>query len=195
MRVLAFDQSLTSTARVVLEESDGRLSLIEKSVFQPKTRGIRRIVDIRYWMFMSIEGWKPHLIVRELHNQRQFGAAAALQGLAALIDVMCDELEFLKEDRYAMITAGTWKKFCVGKGNLKKDTAYLIHLNKFIKNNPFLNVHADFSVTNDNIADAICLAITGWAARKLKTGEDIKISDMQKDTLQKAIPVMFEYNA
>ena len=196
MRILALDQSLTATAGVLLEtNSPDQLVLGDQYLCRPKGRGIYRMMEIRTWLDLIIGKCKPCLLVRELHSMRQFGAAGALQGLAAIMDMLAYENDYFTSSNYAMIGPGTWKKFCTGKGNLKKDTAYLMKLNKFFEETDWLLTEPGFEVANDNIADAICLGITGYFARQLKLGEEIPTTKPTATALSKTIDQIFDYGS
>ena len=194
MRVLSFDQSLTATAAVLLEEnSPGVLVMGQQWMCRPKGKGIYRMMHIRAWMDSVVRECQPDMLVRELHHMRQFGAAGALQSLTAILDMIAYEGSFLEDYKYAMIAPGTWKKFCLGKGNFKKDTAYLMHLCKFFNATGFLLTEPCFEVDDDNLADAICMGITGYNARQLKKGQGTIAAKSALTALEKTTEKMFEY--
>lgn len=196
MRILAFDQSLTATAAVLLEtEAMETLAIREQWICRPKNSGIYRMMEIRGWMDSILRRASPDMMVREMHHMRQFGAAGALQGLSAVLDMLAYEQNYLELFKYAMIAPGTWKKFCTGKGNLKKDTSYLMTLNKFFKSTTMLFLKPDFEVDDDNIADAICMGITGYFGRQIKLNEQLSFSKAVVSTLSKATDKMFDYGS
>ncbi|MAE81238.1 MAG: hypothetical protein CMB80_00775 [Flammeovirgaceae bacterium] len=195
MRILAFDQSVRATAAVILEEvSDGQLSVVGQSVGRIGGSGIYRMMRLKFWIDEVFRKNDPFMVVREMHNQRQFGAAAQLQVVGAIIDQAAYENEFLDDYRYAVIPPGTWKKFCLGKGNLKKDTAYMIHINRFIQNSSHLSALPQFQVLDDNIGDAICLGVCAYVARRIAKNEPALISDASRyNQLKKVLPTLFDY--
>jgi len=194
MRVLSFDQSLTATAAVLLEtESLDVLKIEQQWMCRPKSKGIYRMMEIRVWMDRIRREAGPDMLVRELHHMRQFGSAGGLQALTAILDMLAYEGSFLSDHGYAIIAPGTWKKFCLGKGNLKKDTAYLMHINRFLTSTPMLSIVPGFEVEDDNIADAICMGITGYFGRRAKLGESVPGAKATITALKKATDNMFEY--
>jgi len=195
MRVLAFDQSLTATAAVLLNAHENCLSIEEQRITRPKSAGIYRMMELRAWMDSIIRRTHPEMVVRELHHMRQFGAAGALQSLTAVLDMLAYEGNFLSLSNYAMVAPGTWKKYCLGKGNLKKDTAYLMTLNGFFQRTPLLVEKDDLQVTDDNIADAICMGITGYFGRQAKFGRQIPGDKATINALTKASEKMFDYGS
>ena len=132
-------------------------------------------------------------LVREMHHMRQHGAAGGLVQMSAIIDLICYQKGYLDKERYAIISPGTWKKFITGKGVLKKDTAYLVHLNKAIAAHPMVMTPDNFEIVDDNIADALCLAVTGYAARMLKRGHELPVSKTATTALHKVSDGMFDY--
>ena len=194
-RILAIDQSLTASAAVVLKvEPDFTLSIEQQYVHSPKSTGIYRLMDVAQWVETLVRQCQDYILVRELHNQRQFGAANQLQQVGGYIDQVAYRSGLLDEDRYLLVTPGTWKKFCLGKGNVKKDTAYMMVLNKFFKKTPLLNVTQE--ITDDNIGDAVCLGACGYIAYILR--RDIELHDSfvtseQRKPLVKVLECIFNY--
>lgn len=189
MRVVAIDQSLKSSAAVIFDVFGNQLDISDQFIHSPKSTGIYRLVEHHNWI---IDLPKCELLVRERHNMRQFGAAASIHQLTALIDIKAHQRELL-DGGYAAISPGTWKKFITGKGAMKKDTSYLLKLNDFIPKHPLLNVPSDFRVTNDDIADAICLGITGYAAWRMMNGQSVPVSKESLEHLKKNIKGMFDH--
>lgn len=170
MRILGIDQSLTSAAAVHMEEVEpGKLVVNSYDLFQPKSTGIYRLMAHRQWLenmcFSS-----HHLMAREQHHMRQYGNAAALQQLTALLDMRAYVSALVqKEHGYAVIAPGTWKKFMAGKGNLAKDTNYMRVLLKAIEDSPMVECTLD--IPNDDVADAICIGVTAYACRRFLEGD------------------------
>lgn len=195
MRILAIDQSVTATAVVVLDEiKEARFRILNREVFQPKSTGVYRFVEIRDWLCAKARYEQPDMIVRELHTMRQFGAASQIQVVGGLIDMLAHDLFLLDDHKYAIMPVGTWKKFCLGKGNLKKDTAYMMHINKFIQSTRYLQVSPDFQVLDDNIGDAICIGVCGAICRRILLDEPAHITDATRHTaLKKSLNTVFNY--
>ncbi len=201
MRILSFDQSMKASAAVVFEDDGelGCLQLVGTHCLIPETKGIFCMDEFHTWMLTVINEQQPDLLVREMHHQRTFGAASQLHGLATLLDLTALKFGLLGSCRYAIVPNTSWKKFCLGKGNFKKDTAYLIHMNKFFNTTKWIGLVAgnQYCVMDDNIADAMCLGIYGYAAYihyVLESMEktDHELKQYQKDALKKASTV-FEY--
>jgi hypothetical protein len=199
MRILSFDQAVNKSCAVTLEEKqEGKLRIVEWSNGQfGKTSGIHRLAAIRAWLqecWSKCSDTGPDLLVREMHNQRQFGAASQLQVVGGMIDLMAFDSELVPKEAYAIITAGTWKKFCLGKGNLKKDTSYMLHLNKFFQNTRYLSVDGSFEVHDDNLGDAICLGICAYVAWRIKNDLPAFVTDVSKfKHLKTNLPTVFGY--
>jgi hypothetical protein len=193
MKILALDQSVTATAAVVLNVVGSHLELGLQSVFRPKNSGIYRLSDIREWLVDFIRGYQPTFIVREMHHQLQYGAATQLHALSAVIDLAAHDHDYLSTHNYAIIPVTMWKKFLTGKGNLKKDTAYLVHLNNAIKRSRLLSLSPDFESVDDNCADAICLGVTGFAVKMLRDGQSIDAAPAAISILKKGLDTVFDY--
>ena len=198
MQVLAFDQSVKSTVAVLLADNSttpGPLELRSQWTHEPKGSGIYRMVGFKSWMESIVCNVKPDLFVREMHNQRTWGAASQLHGLAALMDYCAWEINFLDRQRYAIVPNTSWKKFCLSRGNFKKDTAYLIHMNRFFNSTILLDGDTH-NVLNDNVADAMCLGIYGYVAYVTHImKQDIPgLFEYQKESLKK-VATVFDYGA
>ena len=195
MVILAFDQSVTATAAAVLDGYPGMqaLTLRETYTHKSKGKGIHRMVRFKEYLESLVTKIGAHVLVREMHNQRTFGAASQLHGLATLMDYEAYRSGYLENGRYVIVPNTSWKKFCLGKGNFKKDTAYLMHMNKFFNSTPWLD-GTNHEVMDDNTADAICLGIYAHVARMVEVEEQIVpgLLKYQTESLAKAA-VMFEY--
>jgi len=191
MKILAIDQSLSAMAGVLLESDDkNRLNIADTFVSETKLTGIYRINEHR----SALEAWfayQPDLIVREMHNMRQHGAASALHQLSGVIDLLVHDNAFLSKDNYAIISPPTWKKLISGSGRLAKDTAYLLKLNKSLTKCKYINFTQQ--INDDNIVDAICLGVTGYLCWNIKHESCDFIEDDDVDFLTKSIPKMFDY--
>jgi hypothetical protein len=194
MRVIAFDQSLTASAAVVLDDDESyRLRIVDEQFYRPKSSGIYRLAAFKSWATDLIASHNADLMVRELHNQIQYGAANQLQVAGGLLDMAAYNEGYLKHNRYVLLPVTTWKKFITGKGNLKKDTAYLMHINKAIESHKLFKPANNFELLDDNLADAICLGITGYALKMIASGIDLPIGEQSKKNLEKSLQVVFDY--
>ena len=191
MRILAIDQSLTSAAAVRIEEVEpGKLFVLSYDLFKPKSTGIHRLWAHYRWLENQIQ-YHPNLLAREQHHMRQFGNAAALQQLTALLDLRAYNSALMHPGGYAVIAPGSWKKYVAGKGNLAKDTNYMRLLLKAIDDCPLIE-GIGFDIPNDDVADAICIGVTAYAARRLVTGDDVSVPKGYKEWPVKAAN-MFEH--
>lgn len=195
MRVLAIDQSLLSTGLVILDVlSTNKLDIHFQLKLNSKQTGIHRLNHFRNWCVGQIVKYKPDIIVRELHNQQQFGGAIALQHLSSILDLIAIDNNYLDGNRYVRVPNTSWKKLCIGKGSLKKDTTYMMHLNKFFNSQKYLTVPEDFQVLDDNLGDAICIGITGFIAYGAKTSQPYILSHTDAlPAITKSIATMFDY--
>jgi Holliday junction resolvasome RuvABC endonuclease subunit len=187
MKVLALDQSVTNTGYALFQEEGEKLRLIKIDNLKPKGTGIYRFHNWVEEVDQLITNLCPDLLVRELHHQMQFGAASQLQEIAGALDLIALRKKYLDNDRYLTIGVSTWKKYFVGKGNLAKDTSYLIHLNEaFVKCKHLIPFNA--VIKNDNVADAMALGLTGYTAWKMKKGK-IALAE----PLKKSMDSIFDY--
>jgi len=197
MRVLAFDQSLNHSAAVLLKSSESGLANLiieEQFVHRPKSTGIFRMIELRVWIEKIVEDYRPQTLIREMHNQRTYGAASGIHAINGFIDAVAFDRQFLERNSYFMIPPGVWKKLCLGKGNIAKDTAYLVHVNKFLSKNNWLEVHNEFTVLDDNIADAICLGITGHLFFRFMRGDDpMPLTKAQENIIKKNALAVMDY--
>jgi Holliday junction resolvasome RuvABC endonuclease subunit len=192
VRVLAIDQSVTATGYALFEENGDKLKLVTTGIIKAKGTGIYRFMNWCGLVSDLLKGSKVDLFCREVHHHMQFGAASQLQELAGALDRMAFEGGFLPMQRYVTVPASTWKKFVAGKGNLSKDSAYLIHINNALRRSPYIEWDATEVIINDNLADAICLGIAGYAASKVRTKINIP-KNSPEAYLLKSLDVMFDY--
>lgn len=194
-KVLAIDQSLTAMAAVsLLEAEPGKLRLTDQRVCRSKSTGIHRLGDLR----QAFNNWiqdRHSIWVREMHNMRQFGAASALHSLSGIIDLMALDQGMLDGDKYAIISPSTWKKFITGKGTLKKDTAYLMTLNRHLRAHPMLETDEAFEVDDDNVADAICMGVTAYACLKVKLEQRLPVTETVRKQLKGVLDKMFDHGS
>ena len=192
MRILAFDQSVTASAAVVLESVDSnRITPVAYLACKPKNTGIYRYLELKAWIEKVIKEKGCDLIAREMHHQMQHGAASQIQVVGGFIDIAA--ASHLPGDWYTIIPVTVWKKFLTGKGNLAKDTAYLMTLYKSLRSTPMFVPPATLEQTDDNIADALCIGITAYAAKRARDGNFDGITKDQAAVLKKNLDLMFDY--
>lgn len=203
MIVVGIDQSITATAIVIFEtDAENKLQLKQIEIIKAPGKGLRRMMEwyrrVRAFFEKNLPGYRGEVFVaRELHNQPQVGAANALQELAGFLDLMiCYGSPVMSKNLYAMIPVTTWKKFITGKGNLAKDTSYLLKLNESIQKIDFL-VKGVGILRDDNAADAICLAATGYAAYLYRENKSLlnQITKMDLAVIEKNCAQMFDYGS
>jgi len=191
MRIIGVDQSLTSAAAVRIEEvSLGHLVIESYDHFTPKSSGIYRLADHRDWVMRKMSN-SYDLLAREQHHMRQYGNAGALQQLTAVLDLAAYDNNLVGGNGYAVISPSTWKKFMAGKGNLAKDTNYMRILLKEIEDCPLID-SITFEIPNDDVADAICIGVTAYAAWRFVEKIDETIPKGYKEWPVKAAN-MFEH--
>lgn len=198
MKVLAIDQSVTATAYSVFEtDSAGRLTLTKCDAIKVKGTGIYRIMNWLHEVENLVATTQADLLAREQHHQIQYGAASQLQELAGFLDYIAfnSDPSYVCTNGYAAIPVTTWKKYLTGKGNLKKDTAYLIHINNAIAKNGILN-NPNEVFTDDNKADSIAIGVTAYAMWLLRNGRDKElaaISKLDDKVLTRSLETVFNY--
>lgn len=194
MRILAFDHSVNASAVGVFDEvAEDKIQCVHSHVFRPKGSGIYRYIEIRDYIETRFEEFKPTFVIRELHHAMQYGAAKQLEVISGLIDVFAYDYGYLKDKAYAMVPVTMWKKFIVGKGNIKKDTAYLVHVNNAIRRCQHIKLPEKFESIDDNTADMICIAITGYCMKRMLEGKTIQTDAASSEYLTKSLHVPFEY--
>jgi hypothetical protein len=189
MQILAIDQSMTHSAAVLLSATSNNVKLTVENteVFKPKSTGIHRVMDFSDWAHDVVERSKPHIFAREMHRQRLPGAGGTdTHYLGAHLDSIAWNGGWIEKDLYYMIPPTSWKKFITGKGVLKKDTAYLVHLNKALVDCDWVYGPSRM-IENDNIADAMCIGITAWIVHCVNTGMTTDaLFKYQKEALKKS---------
>jgi hypothetical protein len=193
MRILAIDQSANASAAVVLEDRDGILHHVGTDFCRPKTTGIYRLAEIRDWLNTTVNEANAQLLVRETHPMRQYGNAGVLLAVTGMLDIIAHDLHFDRNQCYAIVGPGTWKKFITGKGNLKKDTSYMIHINRALNSSPYLHTGEGFELTDDNEGDAFCLGVTAYKCRQFVTGGDHGLDVAMIKYLGTVTDKMFDY--
>lgn len=197
MRILAFDQSVRACAcvqlQVVRNNDFDKVKIVVTNVLTSKSTGVYRLAQLRDFIDEQLK-FEPTLIVRELHNQRQFGAAGQLHMVSGLIDIAAYDAGVVAKGNYASIPVTVWKKFCFGKGNLKKDTAYMVHMNTFLSRTKyFVRPTADYQVFDDNIGDALCLGITTLCAYNIRESRPAGITDAKVyQNIKDNVPLIFD---
>lgn len=198
MKVLALDQSVTATAYSVFDTDDsGRLNLIECDSIKVRGTGIYRIMNWLREVEELVESRQADLLAREMHHQIQYGAASQLQELAGFLDYVAFNSAngYITGTNYAAVPVTTWKKYITGKGNLKKDTAYLVHINKALTKTGVMNNPNEVFV-DDNKADSIAIGVTAYAMWLLRHGKEqllSSISNLDDKVLPKSLETVFNY--
>jgi Holliday junction resolvasome RuvABC endonuclease subunit len=193
---MAIDPSMTATGVVRFQtflNDDALLGLkyVRSVTFRPKSTGFYRMADIGEFIGEEINSFKPDILVRELHHMRQFGAAAAIQCINGCIDLMALKVgkDLFESRGYFVLSPSSWKKIVVGKGNLKKDTAYLMTLNQALRKFKRV-IDLPESIEDDNIADAICMGIAGFvghlALRNATEFDHVKIDKAMVKVMENA---------
>ena len=195
MLVLGIDQSVnTSTAVELHMNKNGKFEIKKEDSYKGKSTGVYRLYEIDLWLNRIVNAAKPDLLVREMHMMRQYGNAGAVSGVNAMIDLLAYRCGYVEDETYIRISPGTWKKFIFGKGNLKKDTAYLVHFNRYLGRSTYLSVPPQYQVTDDNVADAIGLAVTGYVAYCIKKDRPAGITSPEvRNHLKQNTDAMFDY--
>lgn len=179
MRIIGIDQSLKATAIAIFDAIEGSvpgIRFVKSELFKPKSTGIYRLSDIDSWIRGEmLNHYQPDVLVREMHHMRQYGAAAYLHQVTTFIDLFTidyDNGRLLTDKSYFILSPSSWKKMITGKGNLKKDTAYLMTINKCISKIDWAH-DVPGSIDDDNVADAICLAMSGYIAKLAVSGQPL----------------------
>ena len=192
MRIVAFDQSVTASAAVVLDSVDS--NRIKPSAYltcKPKSTGVYRYLELKEWIERVIKEKAPDLIAREMHNQIQFGAASQIQVVGGMIDIAART--HLHGDWYVIIPVTVWKKVLTGKGNLKKDTAYLIKIYEALRGSMLFESPLKFESMDDNIADAMCIGVVAYAAKRARDGNFSGLRSAEEVVIKKNLDMMFDY--
>lgn len=167
MHFIGIDQSLTGSGVCVVDAGG---QILAKHYIQPKnSRGVRRLDEItRRILDIAAQYDGPLFTVREEYSYGSKGRATfSLGELGGTIDLSLlraacgPALDFATavagDDKTAFhahfkIAPTTHKKLCLGKGNVAKDTAYLLTVAR----------HTGLEFERDDIADAYMLARTLW---------------------------------
>lgn len=146
---LGIDQSLTGTAMMVLH--DGRI--IHKETVETRLKGYDRLKHIIERIETTVEANRPDVIQMEDYSLGLSGATAIkLCELGGIIKWQLHHKGYREgtdaipagEQALLIVSAQSMKKFVLGKGNMEKDTGYLLKV--------FEKLHERFQ--NDNEADA-----------------------------------------
>lgn len=190
--ILAIDQSVTHSAAVHLRHDRGIYHLENQWQHDSTGKGIPRLMRFHGWAIQLMKYAAQHhlVVVREHHTANTYGAAQQLHGLASLLDVEAAAMGHLDDDSYLMVNMGTWKKFMLGRGNFKKDTSYMLHMNKAFEK--FKRFHTPDPIADDNIGDAICIGLTAAAIVNYDEWEP-ELTKVQIDALKKLRQSAFTY--
>lgn len=150
MAIIGIDQSLTGTG-VAHVENDG--TLFETKLLKVgKLRGIERLDFITSEICKFIDSVSERIVVaREGYSFGSTGRATfSLGELGGCIDLRLYSQKPGDIVAYYTIPPTVIKKYCLGKGNIKKDSAYLLTV--------YNKIGVEF--TDDNQADAYMIALT-----------------------------------
>ena len=192
MKIFALDQSLTGTASFLIDfKSQDEAKVLDQKIFKTKLRGIYRLKHLKDEIEKYINSHEIDVFVRELHNFTQYGSSNGLHALNGLIDVIALEKRYLDTFDYMMISPTMWKKFCLGKGNVAKDTGYLLKIDSFVKKLKWWDYG---QIEDDNVADALCIAVTAFFVKSYSEGEMFEnLTKLKQEVLKKAVKVCFNY--
>lgn len=202
--IFGIDQSITGTAVALINEKGKFVKgiLIESGPTREKDGASRRMYRLCYIAEQVLQfirenaGDEPYTVAREDYSYGSKGQVFELGELGGVIDTtLYSSLDNQCHGHYVM-PIGTWKKFCLGNGNIAKDTSYL------------LKVFKEFGIEfkDNNVADAFMIGHTLWAMFKSahnqdyfdKMTQDAKVALLKKAsglTLSKIKTVDFEMYA
>lgn len=166
MIYIGIDQSLSNTGICVLGKQT------ELYAISPKSKGVERLKEIKesiFWLIMDIMCDNPEediIVVREGYSYGSKGHLFELGELGGAIDLaIIEAVEFSSCEHGQCIEytipVTSWKKFIFGKGNVKKDTTYLLKVLK--------KTGREFD--SDDKADAYMIASCFKAWREITVGE------------------------
>ncbi len=131
---LGIDQSLTGTAQCVLD--DGRI-VHQETIITEGLKGHARLSLILQKVEAAVHDFKPDVIQMEDYSMGPSGdTAIKLIELGGLIKYSLELLGYAQGSEgiesggkcLLVVSAGTMKKFVLGKGNVQKDTSYLLKI-------------------------------------------------------------------
>jgi Holliday junction resolvasome RuvABC endonuclease subunit len=147
MRVLGIDQSLTGTGISIIDNDGIGESICHQEEIATKEKGTKRLFLIKSKIKEILKEYKPDYVCREDYAYGSKGRSVFNLGeLGGVVDVLTYEHDY----NIYKIPIMTWKKCLLGKGNVAKDTKYLL---KFYKETQIM-------FDTDNIADSYGLANT-----------------------------------
>lgn len=177
-KILGIDPSLTGTGMVYLE--NGRM--VKKELIKTKPTGDNKVAELNRLMFIarSFDPVGVDIAVMEgvAYMARNTTALVQLSALNYLIR----EGLYICHIPFVIVAPTTLKKFITGKGNAAKDEIMMDVYKKY-----------HVTLTNDNEADAYCLARIGEALLNKK----IKLSKPQKEViklLREQLKIYEKYN-
>lgn len=168
MLILGVDQSLSGTGIALIDFKNGKSRIQATETVKTKEIGIPRLIEIRKKVATYLEDTLIKAVVRENYAFAAKGRSTFSSGeLGGILNVLIHEKGFIQGKNYHIIHNTSWKKFLLEKGNLKKDTNYLMEVYKKL----------GIQFSSDNESDAYCLAMMGGFIHSIKTGE-MKFSDL-----------------
>jgi len=152
---------------------------------------MKRLWEIYTHLSKLFSAAGPDIFVRELHNFSMSGNSNINHELNGIINLFAMTKLLDNDEKYFLIPPTAWKKFCVGKGNVAKDTAYLMKLNRFFSKFPWWDYG---EIEDDNIADAIAIGITSVYFANRNKIESGMLTSIQVEALKKLAKVIVSYD-
>lgn len=150
MAIIGIDQSLTGTG---LAHLDNNGKMIRNTIIKTgKYSGIERLDFITKEIVSFCSETKERFVIaREGYSFGSRGRATfSLGELGGCVDISLYRSDLVNLVKYYVLPPNVPKKFCLGAGNIKKDSGYLLKVyNKFKMEFP-----------DDNQADAFMIAYT-----------------------------------
>ena len=149
MILFGVDQSLSGTGITILENDRENEfweanKIVHQEEIRTKTTGPQRLIFIRNRIRELIEEYKPDVIAREDYAMGAVGKVFNLGELGGVVDITVRELS---KPLY-VIPIQAWKKLLFKKGNIAKDTSYLLKFKQV----------TEYEFETDNIADSYGIA-------------------------------------
>lgn len=171
MLILGLDPSLSGTGIALIDFKDGKSKIQAIETVKTKNTGALRLIDIKKKISSYLEDPMIQAISKENYAFAAQGRATfSLGELGGIISVLACEKGFVQGKNFHVIHCTSWRKFLLGKGNLKKDTSYLMTMQKAF----------GISFLDDNQSDAYCLAVMGGYIHSIRNGL-MKFSDLTEN--------------
>lgn len=170
MLTIGIDQSLTSSGVCILDFNPLKKSAAIHCMETIKSpnKGVQRLVDIRKRVGNFLEDTSIEVFARENYAfSVQSRSTFSMGELGGVLDTLAYDRGFKASKNFYLIHNTTWKKFFLGKGNVKKDTNYLVTMNK----------RFGIEFKDDNCADAYAIARMAAFVHCIRNGK-AKFSDL-----------------